>query len=570
MSSVAFRWVTDMPNQTTDIIDLLVEWENRRQSGHFMSLDELCPDPALQAELRKRIERRERLRDVFDSVVLDEAEVPLSARPLPDVAGYEILEVIGYGGMGVVYKARQLGLNRLVALKMVLAGANASPDSLARFRSEAEAVAQLAHPNIVQIFDIGEQEGCPFLAMEHVGGGSLAQQLDGTPVPARQAATLVMSLARAVHHAHERGIVHRDLKPANVLLLADGTPKIADFGLAKRADSDIVHTQTGAILGSPSYMAPEQAAGATSKIGPATDVYALGVILYELLTGRPPFRGASLLDTIEQVREHSPPSPRLLQPKIPRDLETICLKCLEKQPKRRYASAADLADDLMLFLRGDLIRARSLTFLDHVARTITHHGFDARFRDLANRMLFIGPIPLIVHLIAYYFLVGKTYFAVGMVTTTGCLLFTVIPVLMLTAHSSLSELPSWQKRHFVTVWFGHMIAMLVTLFVVILLTPRDKPETLLMVYPLWGAIAASTFLAHATEAGVFYMVGIVLYSVSILMALTPRWAPLEVAFFMSLNMTIQALYLRRLSQPTPQSQQSKLLTAAATTIRSER
>jgi serine/threonine protein kinase len=555
-------------DQSTAIIEMLVQWENRRQSGQFMSLDELCPDPSMQAELRKRIERRDAVRDVFESPGLSEADAPPAERPLPEVAGYEILEVIGHGGMGVVYKARQLGLNRLVALKMVLAGPSASPDSLARFRSEAQAVAQLAHPNIVQIFDIGEQGGCPFLAMEHIGGGSLAQQLDGTPVPARQASTLVMSLARAVHHAHERGIVHRDLKPANVLLSADGTPKIADFGLAKRADSDYVHTLTGAILGSPSYMAPEQAAGATDKIGPATDVYALGVILYELLTGRPPFRGASVIDTIEQVREHAPPPPRSLQPKIPRDLETICLKCLEKQSKRRYASAAELADDLMLFLRGDLIRARSLTVLDHVARTIAHHGFDARFRDLANRMLLIGPVPLIVHLIAYYFFAGKPYFAPAMVATTGIVLFTVIPILMLTARGSLAELPSWQKKHFFTVWFGHMVAMLVMLLVVILLTPRDKPETLLMVYPLWAATAASTFLAHATEAGVFYMVGAVLFAVSILMAFTPRWAPLEVAFFMSLNMTIQALYLRRVSQPTPQTPQSKLL--SATTIKSER
>src|SRR5262249_22326677 len=196
---------------------------------------------------------------------------------------------------------------------------SASPDSHARFRSEAEAVAQLAHPNIVQIFDIGEQDGCPFLAMEHISGGSLAQQLDGTPVPARQAASLVLALARAVQHAHERGIVHRDLKPANVLLIADGTPKIADFGLAKRADSDYVHTQTGAILGSPSYMAPEQAAGATEKVGPPTDVYALGVILYELLTGRPPFKGATIIETMEQVREHDPAPPKSLQPRTPRD-----------------------------------------------------------------------------------------------------------------------------------------------------------------------------------------------------------------------------------------------------------
>jgi hypothetical protein len=453
---------------------------------------------------------------------------------------------------------------------MVLAGANASPDNLARFRSEAEAVAQLAHPNIVQIYDIGEQDGCPFLAMEHVGGGSLAQQLDGTPVPARQAASLVMSLARAVHHAHERGIVHRDLKPANVLLLADGTPKIADFGLAKRADSEYAHTLTGAILGSPSYMSPEQAAGATDKIGPATDVYALGVILYELLTGRPPFRGTSLLDTIEQVREHAPPPPRSLQPKTPRDLETICLKCLEKQPSRRYQSAADLADDLQAYLRGDLIRARSLTLFDHIARTIAHHGFDARYRGLANRLLIMSPLPIVIHFATYFWFVGKPQFPIAMVTTTAGVLFAVTPAIMSFARSPLLfDLPIWQKRHFITVWSGHMVAMVVMWLVVYLLTPADKPQALLMVYPLWAASAAGTFLAHATEAGIFYLVGAVLFGIAILMALTPSWAPLELGFFMSTNMLIQGLNLWRLSQP-PAITSSTLLAAAATTIKSAR
>src|SRR5262245_31448884 len=220
-----------MTDRASAVIDLLVEWEDQRRHGRSVSPEELSPgDPELQEELRRRIDRRKQLRGMFETPTLGESDAPAAAPPLPDVAGYEILEVVGHGGMGVVYQARQLGLNRVVALKMVLAGANASPQSLARFSSEAEAVAQLAHPNIVQIYEIGEQNGCPYLALEYVGGGSLAQQLDGTPVPARQAAELVLALARAVHHAHLRGIIHRDLKPANVLLLTDGTPKIADFG----------------------------------------------------------------------------------------------------------------------------------------------------------------------------------------------------------------------------------------------------------------------------------------------------------------------------------------------------
>jgi eukaryotic-like serine/threonine-protein kinase len=553
-------------DEQSALIDLLVEWEEQRRLGVDCSPEVLCPsNPDLQQALRERINRRLQLRGLFDSPTIGESESPTTAPPLPEVAGYEILGVIGHGGMGVVYQARQLGLNRIVALKMVLAGVNASPQNLARFRSEAEAVAQLAHPNIVQIYEIGEQEGCPFLALEYVSGGSLAQHLDGTPIAPRPAAELVVALARAVQHAHERGIVHRDLKPANVLLVADGTPKITDFGLAKRADSDQIHTQTGAILGSPTYMAPEQASGTTDKIGPATDIYALGVILYELLTGRPPFRGASLIETIEQVREHEPAPLRTLAPKTPRDLETICLKCLEKNPSRRFASAADLAADLQAFLHGDPIHAQSVTLLDQVARTISHHSFDARFRGFANRMLVFSPLPLVVHLIAYAIFVRKPYYATAMVATTACMLFTLVPALIITGTATLRNLPAWQKRHFMTVWIGQMIAMLVILFAVYVATPRERPEMLLMVYPLWATTAAMSFLAHATEAGMYYMVGAVLFCVALLMALTPSWAPLEVAFFMTANLTSQALYLRSLTRDRGvQSQKPSSLASAST------
>ncbi len=536
----------------SEILDLLVHWEEQRQAGRRVSPEELCPDdPALAAELRQRIARREQLQGIFEMPTLGASETAASLPPLPQVAGYDILEVLGRGGMGVVYKARQQGLNRVVALKMILAGASASPQDLSRFRAEAEAVAQLAHPNIVQIYEIGEQGGCPFLALEYVGGGSLAQHLDGTPVAPQQTAETLLALARAVHHAHGRGIVHRDLKPANVLLHADGTPKIADFGLAKRADSNQAHTLTGTILGSPSYMAPEQAAGASDRIGPATDVYALGVILYEMLTGRPPFKGATLLETIEQVREHDPVPPRFLLPKTPRDLETICLKCLEKSPQRRYASAAELAGDLKAFLDGEPIRAVAQTLLDQVARTISHHTFDARFRGIANRMLCFAPIPLTVHVIAYLLLAGRPYYALAMVATTATMVFIMLPVLLITGVPTLRLVPAWQRKHFVTVWAGHLLAMAVILFVVLVSLPLEDPQIVLMVYPLWATIAAMSFLAHATEAGIYYMVGGLLFLVAVGMALALHWAPLVVAFVMTANMTAQAFYLRRLSIEPP-------------------
>lgn len=276
----------------------------------------------------------------------------------PGIPGYEILGELGRGGMGVVYRARQLGLNRTVALKMVLAEGHAGPAALARFRAEAQTIARLQHPNIVQVYEVGEHDGRPYFSLELVQGGNLAENLAGTPLPAREAAELAERLARAIHAAHQAGIIHRDLKPSNVLLTRDGQPKITDFGLAKQADGQSDLTRTGAVLGTPSYMAPEQASGRTGEIGPAADTYALGATLYELLTGRPPFKGVSPMDTMLQVLNDEPVPPSRLNPKVPRDLETICLKCLHKEIGKRYGSAAELADDLQRFLQGEPIRAR--------------------------------------------------------------------------------------------------------------------------------------------------------------------------------------------------------------------
>jgi tRNA A-37 threonylcarbamoyl transferase component Bud32 len=290
------------------------------------------------------------------------AELPLPwASALPEVPGYEILRELGRGGMAVVYKARQSKLNRLVALKMILTGAHAGEAELARFRTEAEAIARLQHPNIVQVYEVGEHAGLPYLALELCAGGSLEKKLNGTPLPPREAAELVEKLAQAMHVAHGRGVIHRDLKPANVLLAEDGTPKVTDFGLAKKLD-EAGQTATGAVMGTPSYMAPEQAGG--KPVGPLADVYALGAILYECLTGRPPFRAATALDTILQVVTDEPAPPSLLAPQVPRDLETICLKCLRKDPTKRYASAQAMADDLRRFQAGEPIAARRVGRLE--------------------------------------------------------------------------------------------------------------------------------------------------------------------------------------------------------------
>lgn len=283
------------------------------------------------------------------------------------IAGYRILSVLGRGGMGVVYRAEQVGLRRVVALKMIRGGDQADESALLRFRTEAQAVARLHHPNIVQIFEIGQHDRRPFLALELVEGNSLAQRLREKPLTPLQAAEMLETLAQAMHAAHQAGIVHRDLKPSNVLLTEAGVPKIADFGLAKQMDDDSGQTRTGVIVGTPSYMAPEQAAG-SKEVGEAADLWALGAILYEMVTGRPPFQGATIHETFDQVMHQEPVSPRRLQPRLPRDLETISLKCLAKDPRRRYASAAALAEDLQRFLHGEPIHARPVSRAERLWR----------------------------------------------------------------------------------------------------------------------------------------------------------------------------------------------------------
>ena len=290
----------------------------------------------------------------------------------PRIPGYEVEALLGRGGMGLVYKARHLRLNRLVAFKMLLAGAHAGPTERARFQREAEAAASLRHANIVEVYDVGGHDGCPYFTMELLEGGSLAQALAGSPQPARPAAALLTTLAEAVQTAHRAGIVHRDLKPANILLTLEGTPKVADFGLARHYDGEPALTLSGVRIGTPSYMAPEQVIGKAGAIGPAADIYALGAILYEMLTGRPPFRGETTAGTERQVIDDEPAAPSRLNPNVPRDLETICLKCLCKEPQCRYASAAALADDLTRFREGRPIQARPL-------------GWAGRFWRLARR-----------------------------------------------------------------------------------------------------------------------------------------------------------------------------------------
>jgi WD40 repeat protein/tetratricopeptide (TPR) repeat protein len=358
-------------NQEAELEDLVSLWQRRHIDGGPVTAAELCRErPELLPELERRIAVLERMsglaRATHETATLGTAALrraaPLPTRR-PEIPGYEILDELGRGGMGVVYKARHLRLNRIVALKMLLAGGYAGPSESVRFLSEAEVVAALHHPHIVALLEYGEHQGQPFFTLEFMQGGSLAEQLKGIPQPAPAAARLVEQLARAVYHAHTHGIVHRDLKPSNILLAEDGTPKITDFGLARRTTVGAGLTTTGEVLGTPSYMAPEQAGGGAKHASPATDIYALGAILYEYLTGRPPFRAANTMETMLQVIGQEPVTVRQLQPHTPADLATICHKCLQKEPHKRYASALELAEDCAAFLEGKPIRARPITAL---------------------------------------------------------------------------------------------------------------------------------------------------------------------------------------------------------------
>ncbi|MCE9553355.1 MAG: serine/threonine protein kinase, partial [Planctomycetes bacterium] len=365
-----------------------------RQRGESVDIDRAAKEnPALSTELRELWAAAE-LADWVGSASWDGVDQALPAAPSPSLAlprafgGYELLEELGRGGMGVVYRARQPQLDRTVALKMVLRGPLATAEDLSRLRSEAAAAARLDHPAIVPVYEVGECEGQPYFSMQLIEGNTLSARLADGPLPPRQAAELLLEVARAIHVAHQSGLLHRDIKPSNILIDAAGRPHITDFGLAKRvaglsgdgSDRDAATmaeslTRSGAILGTPAYMAPEQAAGGRGELTPASDVYSLGAVLYQMLTGRPPLVAATPLETVMLVLEQDPVPPRLLSPRVDRELEWIVMKCLQKPAELRYASADALADDLAAYLAGDRVAAGSGRFSAVLVRWFreTHH-----------------------------------------------------------------------------------------------------------------------------------------------------------------------------------------------------
>jgi serine/threonine-protein kinase len=473
-----------------------------------------------------------------------------------EFGNYELLKEIARGGMGVVYKARQKSLDRIVAVKMILPGPKAKAEDLERFRLEAEATARLQHSNIVTVYEVGEINGQPFYSMDFIDGLSLSQKLAQGPVPGRQAARWAMTVARALQHAHSHGILHRDIKPSNILLDSMEEPHVTDFGLAKRLGAASDYTRSGAIMGTPSYMAPEQAAGRTKELGPAVDVYGLGAVLYELLTGRPPFRSETPLDTVRYVLEQDAAPPRLLNPKVDRDLETICLKCLQKDPKQRYPSAEALAEDLNRYLLGESITARSFNMIDRLARTLDRSQYDFEFQSWGTMLLWFAAIVFAVNLVVFG--LSQTGFARGWLWLCRAAEYGLIALTFRRARS-WNLLPTNQaERQLWTIWIGYMIASIVVTIIARLLVghqivsdgeaaPAHWQE--LYFYPVLAVLSGlGFFIMGSNYWGRCYALGVGFFALAILMCLRLEWAPLEFGTAWGATLLALGLHLRSLGQ----------------------
>ena len=439
---------------------------------------------------------------------------------------YDLLEELGRGGMGVVYKARHRGLDRIVALKVLRHGDSAHAVELVRFRQEAQSAARLDHPNVVPVYEVGERDGQPFFTMQYVPGETLADRLADGPLPAREAARLLLPVCDAIHVAHQQGVLHRDLKPSNILIDAAGRPMVTDFGLAKRVEEGNSLTHTGAILGTPTHMAPEQAAGSRGQVGPTTDVYSLGTILYQMLTGRPPFQGSSPMETVLMVLEQDPLPPRLINPRANRALEIIALKCLQKPLELRYTSAGALADDLRAFLADEPIAAQSGLFGQVMARWLgeTHH---ATVLENWGLLWMWHSLALLV-----LCLVTNALQWDGVTSATPYL---VVRVVGLGAWTSIfwslrrrAGPVTFIERQIAHIWAGSVIS-------IILLFPIEQllGMPVLSLSPMLGVVSGCVFLVKAGMlTGAFYVQAFVLFATALVMAVLERWQiPISISLF---------------------------------------
>jgi serine/threonine-protein kinase len=503
---------------------LLSQLGDAVQRGEMVDIEAVCREqPALADELRQ-LWGAVLVADAAGSHSRDVEEPPAAEAAggrleLPcRLGGYELLEELGRGGMGVVYRARQVDLDREVAVKMILRGQLASPTDRQRFRAEAEAAARLDHPFIVPVYEVGELEERPFFTMKYVPGRTLAGLLADHPLPAREAARMIAAVSRAIHFAHQKGVLHRDLKPSNILIDDESQPHITDFGLAKRTTDAISLTRSGLVLGTPSYMAPEQAAGARGEVGPASDVYSLGAILYHMLTGRPPFQAATPVDTVLLVLEQDPVPPRVVNPRVDRDLEMIALRCLQKPTDLRYSTAAALADDLDAYLRNEPVSARSGQFVQVLSRLFreTHHapvlenwGLLWMWHSLV--LLIACGLTNVLRLAGYddrwYYIVLWTAGLGAWAAVFWALRRRVGPV-------------TFVERQIAHVWAASMVAIGLLFFVEILV--GQPPLTL---SPILALIAGMVFFVKAgILSGSFYLQAVALFATAFVMAVFPRYA----------------------------------------------
>jgi serine/threonine-protein kinase len=508
------------------LAELLNELAGQARRGRYPDLDEVA---------RRHPELADDLRELWPAVVIAEemarsvagepstvAQLPADngppapAAPLPRTFGdYELLQELGRGGMGVVYKAWQKNLQRPVAIKMMRSDLASTADLL-RFRSEAESAARLGHPNIVPVYESGQHDGQPYFSMKYIEGQTLAALVAGGPLPPREAARCMVAVARAVHHAHQHGILHRDLKPSNVLIDHDGQPHVTDFGLAKRVEADAGLTQTGAVVGTPSYMPPEQAVGNRGALSPASDVYSLGAILYHLLTGRPPFQAATQVDTLMLVLEQEPVPPRLLNPGVDRDLEMICLKCLQKTPDLRYPTAAQLADDLQAFLNDEPIAARSWSLSSFMGRMLrpTHHAAILENWGLLWMWHSLKILLICVVTLWIYWQGERRHgpylllWAVGLVVWGG----------IFWALRKRGGPVTFVERQVAHVWAAGVAGSVATFFIEVML---GLP--VLTLSPVLAVTAGIVFLVKAGMlSGSFYLASLALFLTAAVMALLPR------------------------------------------------
>jgi hypothetical protein len=454
--------------------------------------------------------------------------------------------------MGVVYKAFEPQLGRHVAVKMIQSASLCHHDDLQRFHVEASAAARLQHSHIVKVHRVGTCGDRHYYSMDFIDGQSLAQRLANGPLPGRVAARYLVTVAHAIHHAHQHGILHRDIKPGNILIDQGDEPHVTDFGLAKHLSGDRGQTRTGALMGTPSYMAPEQARG-EKELTPAVDVYGLGALLYELVTARPPFRGETAIDTVMQVTENDPAPPRLLNPHIDRDLETICLKCLAKSPRDRYPSAAEVADDLSRYLEGAPIQARSLNMFDYLQRTLERSQFDVEFRAFGSVILLFAAIVALTHGLKYVLMIThQPYWLIAGARVVQILLLFL--ALWLKRPPGRGLLPaSAAERLLWSVWIGFIASC----FLASDVTRRLYGMEAMYrgdYYPIYALFTGMAFfILGSSYWGWLYAFGAAFFALALVMAADLRWAVLEFGGMWTAALCLIGLRLRRLGHEREQT-----------------